>query len=161
MRGMLGDDPTLVPVDSNAPRTTVAEAMVQANYHIAEDLVGSDPNLGDMGEYVHDGTLMTIDQVPPNHTTRIRPRDEGVHRGSWIRQRDDHVLPGVPERRRHQRGEGFVPRMIRSTRFSRPGDDAHGGLRLQHFITQLPTGFVRRRCTACSRATRHTTSSRR
>ncbi len=65
IRGMIGDDPELQPVEPNAPRTTVADAMVQANYKIAASLVGADR--GDLPDsYFNGDTLKTIDQIPPN-----------------------------------------------------------------------------------------------
>ncbi|MCT7661229.1 TPR repeat region-containing protein, partial [Mycobacterium deserti] len=67
IKGMIGSEPTLQSVQSNASTTTVADAMNQTNYYIAEGLVKGDPNLGEMAEYVNrDGTLKKPEDIPPN-----------------------------------------------------------------------------------------------
>ena len=38
--------------------TTVADAVNQTNFYIAEDLVRTDPNLGEMSKYVENGRLL-------------------------------------------------------------------------------------------------------
>jgi hypothetical protein len=66
MKGMIGDAPTLESVQSNAPTTAVADAMNQTNFYIAEDLVRSDPNLGEMAQYVNPdtGELKKPEEIP-------------------------------------------------------------------------------------------------
>jgi hypothetical protein len=66
IKGMIGSEPTLESVQSNAPTTTVADAMNQTNFYLAEDLVRNDPNLGEMQQYTNpDGSLKKPEQIPP------------------------------------------------------------------------------------------------
>ncbi|BBW99461.1 hypothetical protein MMOR_03980 [Mycolicibacterium moriokaense] len=66
IKGMLGSEPTLESVTSNAPTTNVADAMNQTNFYIAEGLVRDDPNLGEMSQYVNpeDGSLKRPEDIP-------------------------------------------------------------------------------------------------
>ena len=67
MKGMIGEAPTLESVQSNAPTTTIADAMNQTNFYIAEDLVRNDPDLGEMNQYMNleENRLKRPEEIPP------------------------------------------------------------------------------------------------
>jgi hypothetical protein len=72
IKGMIGDAPTQQSVQSNAPTTSVADAMNQTNFYIAEDLVRDDPNPGELKEknFVNpDGSLKKPEEIP---STQLR-----------------------------------------------------------------------------------------
>lgn len=110
IKGMIGAEPTLESVQSNAPTTTIVDAMNQTSFYIAEDLVRSDPNLGEMAQYVKaDGTLMKPEEIPPNHQRRyFLDMQEYVENRGF-----DNALNTFYDQYQHAGGinipKGFVP----------------------------------------------------